>query len=191
MNDYYVLVDYELNKIINVLNPIQDNWNNISGLRNYTDKELKNLSWAGHPNLGWLKITSPDISNFTCDEDWLDISKNNLKKIVKDKKEFALGEELSFNEKRIKADEKTKTELSLKLLTIEENNTVSWKFINEFHQVTKKDILDMLKFIVNYTQQCYDEEMRLYEEIDSILTIADFSTLDLTYKNPELSYTKN
>lgn len=190
MNDYYVLVDYELNKIINVLNPIQDNWNNISGLRNYTDKELKNLSWAGHPNLGWIKITSPNISNFTCDENWLEISKNNLKKIVKDKKEFALGEELLFNGKRIKADEKTKTELSLKLLTIEENNTISWKFIDEFHQVAKKDILDMLKFIVNYTQQCYDEEMRLYEEIDSISTIAEFSTLDLTYKNPELSYTQ-
>lgn len=191
MNNYYVLVDYELNKIINVLNPLQENWNNISGLKNYTDEELENLGWAGHPNLGWIKITSPSILNFTCDDEWLEISKNNLKKIIKDKKEFALGEELLYNGKRIKADEKTKTELSIKLLSVEENQYVSWKFVNEFHQITKQDIIDMLKFVDNYTQQCYDEEMRLYDLINSVSNIEDFSNLDLNYTNPDINYTQN
>jgi len=186
MNDYYVLVDYELSKIINVLNPLQENWSNINGLKNYPDEQLENLSWAGHPNLGWIRITSPNISNFTYDEGWLETSKNNLKKIVKDKREFALGKELLFKGKKIKADEKTKTELSLKLLTIGENDSISWKFITEFHQITKQDINDMLKFIGEYTQQCYDEEMRLYGVIDPVLTAEDFSTLDLTYTDPEI-----
>ena len=38
---------------------LPDNWKNIFGLRASIDR-LGDLSWAGHPDLGWFEVDMPD-----------------------------------------------------------------------------------------------------------------------------------
>ena len=76
LNDFYVLVDIEKKIVIDKIQTLPLNWANISGLSNYDDEKLSNLTWAGHKNLGWINIKSTSIKHFSSCSENLNLNKN-------------------------------------------------------------------------------------------------------------------
>lgn len=177
-NDYYVLVDYNLNQIIDHIKQLPENWINISGLPNYSDQKLEDLSWAGHPNLGWIKTSSQKLANFTYTSEWLEINKNNLKQSISQKRYDVQNEALNYKGNYIIANEKNKTNLLIKKSL--SNESFYWKFINSYRLLSVKEVDTLLKLLDNYTQQCYNEEARLYSVIDNIANINDLIFTELS-----------
>jgi len=181
-NDYYVLVDYNLNQIIDHIKPLPENWSNISGLPNYSDQKLEDLTWAGHPGLGWIKISSTKISKLKYSPEWLEINKNNLKESISNKKVESQSEILNYKGNYIIADEKTKINLIVKKLL--SNKSFYWKFINSHQLLSVEEVNTLLSLLDNYTQECYNEEARLYSIIDTITNIDDLISIKLSASWP-------
>lgn len=176
-NDYYVLVDYNLNQIIDHVKQLPENWINISGLPNYSDERLEDLTWAGHPTLGWIKISSQKLSDFTYTDEWLEINKNNLKASISEKRSNAQSEVLNYNGNLIIANEKNKTNLLIKKSISSES--FYWKFINSHQLLSVEEVGTLLDLLDNYTQECYNEEARLYSMIDAISNLEDLISIEL------------
>jgi hypothetical protein len=182
-NDYYVLVDYNLNQIIDHVKKLPNNWVNISGLPNYSDQKLEDLTWAGHPTLGWINISSPKLSEFTYSDEWLEINKNNLKKSISDERSTIQNEVLNYKGNNIVANEKNKINLLVK-------NSISsesfyWKFINSHQLLSTEEVNTLLNLLDNYTQECYNEEARLYSLVDEIANIDDLISIELSPNWPD------
>ena len=47
------------NESLNDPQPLPENWRNIFGLQGVIDK-LGDLTWAGHPDTGWVEVDVPD-----------------------------------------------------------------------------------------------------------------------------------
>ena len=88
MADLYALVDNSTFQIITPLSKLPENWSNISGLNFFDDDKLSNLSWAGHPDLGWISYSDRKLFTFASSANWVDSSKANIKSyIATDRKE--------------------------------------------------------------------------------------------------------
>lgn len=186
MNDYYVLVDYELNEIITHLGPLPENWGNIYGLGNFDDKKLENLSWAGHPNFGWIKASSKKILNFSYTPEWLDFSKSNIKSLISKKRNETEEVVLEYKNSKIISNEKTKNALLLKVQMMKEQKieSVLWKFFDNFALVTLEDATYLLNALDDYTQKCFYEESRQCSLIDGCNSLGDLLKLNITEEWP-------
>lgn len=182
-NECYVLVDYNSKQIIDHLKPLPENWNNILGLPRYNDEKLIDLTWAGHPGLGWIKVSSPELSKFKYSSEWLEINKNNLKESISQERIQIQDEVLTYKGNYIVPDEKTKINLIIKKISGKDN--FYWKFINSYQLISNQDVNSMLDLLDNYTQQCYNEEARLFSIIDNIKNIDDLISIKLSPNWPD------
>lgn len=192
MNDYYVLVDYELNQIITHLSPLPENWNNIYGLGNFNDKKLENLYWAGHPNLGWIKASSKKIFDFSYTPEWVEFTKNKLKLLISKKRNEIETTVLEYKNCKIVSNEKTKNALFLKIQMMKDQKTESvlWKFFDNFFIITVEDATNLLNALDEYTQRCFYEESRLCSLLDSCNSLEDLLNLDLKEEWPSYNLLK-
>jgi hypothetical protein len=188
-NDYYVLVDYNLKQFIDHIKKLPENWRNISGLPNYSDEKLKELTWAGHSNQGWINISSPEILNFNYTNEWLEINKNNIKASVSEDRKEAQSEVLCYNDHYIISDEATRLNLAIKKVFSEhQDKQIYWKFIDGYQSISPKDVDNLFIFLETYVQKCFDEEARLFSEIDNITNLSQLLSLKLTPNWPKTNY---
>ena len=185
MNDLYVLVDSELNLIITPMMKLPSNWGNICGLNSLSEEKISDLSWAGEKHLGWKKITDPDLSTVDVPEDWIGFQRANLKQLVSSKRKEMEFEILTFGEKRIKLDEKTKIDLIFKLSgSFNDTDTLVWKFINGTHEITFKELKEIRNSIDSYLQECFDIEHKFSNLVDTTEKINELFNLNLNSNWP-------
>ena len=168
MNELYVLVDSKLNLIISPIMELPSNWGNISGVKFLSEEKLADLSWAGEKNLGWKKITDPDLNTVNVSEEWIGFQRANLKDLVSSKRKEMESEVMTFGEKQIKLNEKKKNALSFKLSgSFNDTDTFIWKFMNGTYEVTYRELKEIRNSIDSYLQECFDVEYRFSKLVDT------------------------
>ncbi len=176
LNDFYVLVDTENKEIIDKFQKLPKNWKNISGLPGLSDEKLEDLKWAGHHNLGWISLKSPKIKEFKMSKENLELNKNTLKDLVSQKRKEEQNTPIEYKGAKIKTDIKTRYSLFIKKNSDEQK--INFKCINGYFVFTPKDISDVYNLIEIRIQKYFDEEMKIYQKIDSCLSMVDFSKIN-------------
>lgn len=181
MNNLYTYVNHENLTVDNLAQILPENWKNIQGLNLCSNEELKDLTWAGHPGYGWVKLSSFDLSSYSSLPEWLDLSKNNIKSIISKSRFNAETEPLIWNGNLIRIDEKTKSALFFKILSAQStpDYTCLWKFSNNEVVLTISDLINLASFIDNYIQECFDLEFEKRKEIDDCKTAHDLGKINL------------
>lgn len=188
MNELYVLVDLKENTIISPLMELPSDWANINGLNLFPKDKIKNLSWAGHENLGWISFSDKNLSEFSAPDQWLEMSKLKLKSIISAQRWEKENEVLTFKGKQLKIDERTKVSLSFKITNLKDTNeTVVWKFMNGLFEIDFSELIELYDFINSYIQDCFNVEYDFSNLVNSAQTKDDLSNLNLNLNWPNNS----
>lgn len=188
MNSLYVYVNHSTKNIDCLAQELPENWSNIQGLNFLSEEQLENLEWAGHPGYGWVKLSTFDLSDYSFASEWMQLSKNGVKEIVKKYRKEATGDVLNWNGNTVKLDENTRAFISLKLSTCRSTDTFLWKFVNRTVEITGEDLLNLCTFINEYIQTCFNLENDKNVEIDSCETLFDLGSVDLNISWPSTTY---
>jgi hypothetical protein len=177
MNDYYVLVDNHQKIIIDKIQKLPDYWKNISNLNNLNDEELKDLTWSGNDRLGWVRINSEYIKEYSSSKENFELNKNQLKDIVSNITQEKQNSPIEYKGINIIPDEKTRYSFWIK--RIQSADTFNYKINNQYYTFNKIEIVEICDRIEQYIQDCVDLEMEIYQQIDSCKHLYDFKTLNI------------
>lgn len=177
LNDYYVLVDNNLKIVIDKIQKIPDYWRNIAHPKNFSDEELKDLAWAGQPDIGWVRINSEYIKEYSSSKENFELNKNQLKDIVSNIIQEKQNSPIEYKGINIIPDEKTRYSFWIK--RIQSVDIFNYKINNQYHTFNKIEVAEICDRIEQYIQDCADLEMKLYQQIDSCKDIYDFKTLNI------------
>jgi len=177
LNEYYVLVDTETRNVIGNIQKLPVNWNNISGLDGLTEEEISDLKWAGHHNIGWIRITSDKIDDYVSSVDNITINRESFKNIVtehrKKLEEEPIDYKVEFDSIKIKPNIRNLHTLSL----MKHRDSVNFKSCNLYYLLEKKQMEEICVIIENKIQELFDWECNLYEKIDSCVDVRDFKKI--------------
>lgn len=188
MNDFYVLVDLKNKTILCPIMELPNDWANVSGLNLMSDSKISNLTWAGHSNLGWKRFSDESLIEYSTSDDWFDASKLKLKSCIKEERKIRESEILSFKGNHFLLDDKTKSSILLKLLSINDGDTFIWKFINRTIEIDSKDFSNLHKFLSSYIQKCFDIEYEFTNLVNLTKTFKDLHNLNLELDWPDTAY---
>jgi hypothetical protein len=177
LNDYFVLVDNEQKIVIDKIQKIPDYWKNIAHPGNFSDEELKDLTWSGNPNLGWIRINSECIKEYSSSKKNLELNKNQLKEIVSKIAQEKQNSPIEYKGIKITPDEKTRYSFWIKKIqSIDEFN---YKINNQYYTFNKIEIAEICDIIEKYIQDCANFEMKIYSQIDACKNLYDFNILNI------------
>jgi hypothetical protein len=177
LNDYFVLVDNEQKIVIDKIQKIPDYWNNIAHPGNFSDEELKDLTWSGNPNLGWVRINSEYIKEYSSSEENLELNKNQLKDIISKLTQEKENSPIEYKGIKIIPDEKTRYSFWIK--RIQSVDSFNYKTNNQYYTFNKNQISEICDRIEEHIQDCVDFEMKLYHQVDLFKNLYDFKTLNI------------
>jgi hypothetical protein len=180
INNFYILVDTEKKITIGKIESLPEYWNNISGLSNFTDEQLRDLSWAGNTGLGFVKLNSEDLQTYSSSEENLNLNKSALKTLVSNLKSGKKGEYITFNDVKIPVDDTTRYSILIKKLQAlkDESLTFNFKCFGSYFTFTSLQMIEVSDIIEEYIQSLYDKEMEIFNQIDSCETMSDFLNID-------------
>jgi hypothetical protein len=177
LNDFYVTVDLEKLIITDKIQKLPPNWKNISGMGGLSEKELSDLEWAGHKNLGWINITSEKIDKYISSSDNMLLNKTVLKNFITEERkkleEEPIEYETDFAIVKIKPNIKNLHTLSL----IKHRDVVNYKSGDYFDVLEKKHMEDLCAIIEDKIQEFFDWECNIYMQIDSCSNVSDFKKI--------------
>ena len=177
LNNFYILVDTEKKIFIDKIQTLPQNWVNISGLPNYDDEKLSDLTWAGHKNLGWINTKSNQIKNFSSSPENLELNKNHFKKLVSEKRKEKQSISINYEGAEIKTD--LETRYSLLLLKMSNEDEINFKCINGYYTFNQLEICKICDIIDEQIQKYFDIEKNIYKQIDKCGSVQDF--FDINY----------
>ena len=177
LNNFYILVDTEKKIVIDKIQKLPQNWKNIAGLPGLSDEELRDLTWAGHSNLGWISIRLKEIEDYLCLPETLELNKNTLKDLISKIRKEKQAEIIEYQGAKLKSN--TNTLYSLFLL--HKKKEVNYKCINGYHTFTSSQICELYDIIDTNMQKWFDWEMNVYSQIDACLSISDFLNVNYDF----------
>lgn len=186
MIDYYFEINPSEKKILNFPVELDINWKNISGILFLSKEELYDLSWAGYPNIGFIKISKENkdiIKDFKYDSDILDKSKLIYKNILeKNCHEKEVSPILVNDHFSIQLTEKNKLKILMKYneCILNDNLKFNWKTLTGFVELDSKKFISLYNEVQNYIQKILDIEYDLCEKIKNCKSIVELLNLDLT-----------
>jgi hypothetical protein len=177
LNNFYVLVDTEKNIIIDKIQKLPENWCNIAGLPGLSDKELKDLKWAGHDNKGWINIHSEEIKNYSNSPESLELNKNTFKDLISNIRKENQSNPIEYQGAKLKSN--TNTLYSLFLL--QKKDKVNYKCINDYYTFTSAQIQQLYDILESNMQKWFDWEMNVYSQIDMCQNVSDFLNVNYDF----------
>lgn len=175
--EYYVLVDFELNQIIDKIQKLPENWNNICGLPRLTDTELSNLEWAGHKNLGWINFCSESITKYKFSNENLELNKNQIKSIISSIRDKKQQEPIEYKEKLVKSNKESLCILN----SIKDESFINYKCVNGYLQLSTSEIIEIFNLMRDKFQYYFNLETELYDKIDKCTTIYELSRVNYDF----------
>lgn len=90
------------------------------------------------------------------------------------------GTKITLNNKEyvIETDRVSRTKYVEKFLMMEENQTVNWKFSQDWITLTKQDLQNIVHAIDSHVQGAFDWELNLINTIDSITNLQDLTLIE-------------
>lgn len=182
-NDFYVLVDTNSKQIVSKLEPLPEYWKNIAGLTNFSEEELKDLSWSGNVGLGWIKTTSELLNEYNSSVENLDLNKNHFKQIISD--HFELKKEIGITYKNIRCpvNKDTIFDLNIKNLQAKQNpeKTFVYKIINNYHTFSSEEIQELCNLVNEYDIELSLIEMNIFKQIEECSRVHDLSKINYDF----------
>lgn len=185
MNNLYFEINPKKNYITSQPKQLEHNWRNISGIVYYSQEELKDLSWAGYDDFGFIKICKENaelISNFKSTFNVLESLKTLCRKEVSTKRYECEVGIIQLNEKYLlQLTEECKLSIVMKYLEClaEDDLTFDWKFINGHFTFTANKFKVFYKKIQEYTQKLFDMENSILHSIENTNTVIDLFNIEL------------
>lgn len=177
LNEYYVLVDTNLKQVIDKIQKLPEYWRNISQLKNFNDEELKDLTWAGQTNIGWINIQSEYLQEYKSTEENLELNKNQLKSIISGILEEKQISSFEFNNIKIVPDEKTRYIFWIK--RFQNIHTFNYKINQYYYTFDNQDIIEICDRMEEHIQKYTDIEMSIYQQIDACQELFDLSKIEI------------
>lgn len=185
MNDLY----FEINPIVKRISgpPINldTNWKNIAGIIFLSREELYDLSWAGHPNLGFVKICEENIDIIKP----LGYDNNNLNRVklqiinqVSKNRYEKETSPLEIDEKfSLQLTERCKLSLLMKYneCLLNKDLKFKWKTLNGFTELTSEEFLNLYNKIQNFIQNLFELEYEITQKIKRCQDLVSLLELDL------------
>ena len=120
----------------------------------------------------------------------MDSSKANIKSYISSDRKEKVEETLTFDGNRINLTNNTRTSLSLRVSSLSNQDgdiMTAWKFVDGYVDLTKEEMIDLLNFVSNYIQSCFDVENAASRLVDECNTLDDINNLTLDIVWPETS----
>lgn len=185
MNDLYFEINPTLEKIISSPIELDINWSNISGIIFLSSDELYDLSWAGHPNFGFVKVCTDNIEllkRFTFTSDILNYTKIKYKNIISEIcQENESNPVIIDNLYSVQLTEKNKLDIIMKYneCLLNENLEFNWKTTSGFMKFNSKMFINLYKKIQIHKQKLIDLEYELHTKVENCNNIEDLLRLDI------------
>lgn len=179
LSNFYVLSDTEKKIIIDKIQTLPLNWANISGLSNYGDEKLSDLTWAGHKNLGWINIKSDLIKQFSSFSENLNLNKNEFKRLISQKRKEKQSSPILYKEAKIKSDFKTR--YFLLNFKLSDKTNINFKCINGYYNFNNFEVDQICAMIDEQIEKYFDIEKVIYEQIDKCTSIQDFFSVNYEF----------
>ena len=191
MNDFFVLVDHKNKQLLAPASELPNDWMNISGLKYYDEEKLKDLTWAGHNDKGWVRISDASIQAYDHSPEWLAFTKSSILSLVSEERKERETGIVIYKKHTLRINEKTKIALFGKKIAATENAKSSfvWKFDDASVELKSSEIIELANFVENYIQQCFDVEYKFEKSLKSIKKISDLTKIsfDLTWPSNTIS----
>jgi len=186
MDDLYFEINPKENKILTPPKELDVNWKNISGIIFLSKDELYDLSWAGYPNTGFLKLSKNNIEKIKklkYDSNVLNITKSKYKNIALNNRiEKELQTLLIDNKFSIQLTEKFKLHMLMKYneCILDKDLTFNWKTIGGSIEFTSEKFLKLYQSVQKYIQNLFDLEISLNKKIEECKNLESLINLDLS-----------
>lgn len=177
LSNFYILVDIEKRIFIDKIQTLPHNWRNIAGLPGLSDDELKNLKWAGHPNLGWISIHSEEIKKYSSSKENLILNKNTFKDLITNIRKKNQIEPIEYQGAKIKSN----IDVLYSLFLLKSKEKVNFKCINGYFTFTSLQICELYDILESNIQKWFDWEMSVYSQINECQTISDFFNVNYDF----------
>lgn len=172
LNNFYVLVDTERKIIIDKIQTLPADWANISGLSNYSDEKLSDLTWAGHRNLGWINIKSSLIKQFSSSQENLNLNKNEFKRLISERRKENQTNLIFYKGAKINPD--LETRYCLLNFKLSGKQKINFKSVNGYFNFSKLEVDEICDIIDEQIQKYFDIEKNIYDQIEKCTSIQDF-----------------
>lgn len=188
MNNLHILVDHTQKMIMSPVQKLPENWNNIHGLNLLSEEKLYDLGWAEHPGLGWVKLSNNVVTEYNALPECLELSKNWIKKEIANERWNKEIEVVSYKGNQLILDDRTRIALNLQKNKSNDNGVeIKWKFINKFVILSTEEFNEMYDLMMNYIQNCFNEELRLTILYDNITSLTDISSVQFNLNWPDIT----
>lgn len=176
---FYTYVNKSTKKIEDIIQKLPNNWRNINGLNLYSKNKLIDMSWAGYDNYAWVALDEFDLSEYTYENDWFDISKISMESILTKERNEKLLKVLTWNNCDFIADTKTKADLSFILSSNELSDfKFPFDFINNTICITKENAQEIINFTIKYIKDTYLAERFITSKIKLANTVVDLQSIN-------------
>ena len=122
-------------------------------------------------------MTFNNIKDFYSSPDNLQLNKNELKKIISTIRKEKQNEVITYNSAKIKSDILTRYSLEI----VKEKEKINYKSINGYYVFNSVDIKNICDMIDKQTQNYFDIEKNIYEQIDKCTSITDFLNINYDF----------
>lgn len=186
MEDLYFEINPKQNKILKAPKELELNWKNISGIIFLNKDDLYDLSWAGYPKSGFVKLSKENIDiieNLDYDTNILNVTKAKYKNIVSDNRyEKEMQTLLVDDSFSIQLTDKFKLHMLMKYNECISNKDLkfNWKTIGGPVEFNSEMFLKLYFVLQKYIQNLFDLEINLHEKIEDCKDIKSILDLDLT-----------
>lgn len=183
MKNFYVLVDPQNKIILDKVQELPENWKNIAGLPGLSDEEIRDLKWAGWDNLGWINISSPEMFDYESSPENLEMNKLTFKLLVTEKVNEKKESLLTYKQVQVPTDPETRFELLVlkerSLQNPEKNFMIKFRF--KYYEFSAEDIINIANLIEDHNESCNLWESKVYCQIESCQSIAEFSVVNYDF----------
>lgn len=188
MNNFnlHVFVNIKDKQVLDVVQKLPENWRNINGLNLHSEKELSDLSWAGHDNHAWIPFDKFNFSKYTFADGWLEISKNNIKSLIERERVEGLNRVLTWSGNDFIFNNDFKVNLSFALMSASSLPDIkqTFTFLNGTKTLSKDELIDISKCINQYVESVLGVEANTCKLIDSTNNVKGLQALDLNINWP-------
>lgn len=187
----YVLINTSTVEIERPVEVLPEDWYNINGLNFYDDATLQDLTFAGHPDKGWVGFSSyVGLSTYSYDSGWLTNSKNAMEEMCDNLGDAAQRELLTWNGNEFIPNDNFRNRLVLRAISSGINTTKTYKipFSNGSQDLDNESIVGLVSFINDYQQECLDLVIAKKDAIGICSNITDLQAVGIAFTFPSTTY---
>ena len=190
MNDFYVYVDFNEKTLLSQIQKLPENWNNINGLNKIDDHQLKDLSWAGYENKGWIRYNSKSLIEYEYSDEWLSLSKDGILQEIANAAKSKTTGIIEFKGKKLFLNLETKSNLMFTRLNLnlEKSQKIPVIFCDGIQEINYSNFVDLYNFVDSYTKKCLLIQLDLTDKVKSAQNFEELQKISFDIDWPSTKY---